>query len=83
MNFVLVAKETDGFESVRYNVTSVNQDNIQVLYTTAKRFLAVAKEEGIKVKLYLETYSNNGDYIEYAQYDEAEDEFFALTGKVD
>lgn len=83
MNFVLIAKEFDGIESVSYNVTSVNEDNIQVLYATAKRFLEVAKEEGVKVKLYLETYSNNGDYIEYAQYDEAEDEFFALTGKVD
>ena len=83
MNFVLVAKETVDFESVKYNVTSVNQDNIQVLYTTAKRFLAVAKDEGIKVQLYLETYSDNGDYIEYAQYNEAEDEFFALTGKVE
>ena len=61
MNFVLVAKETVDFESVKYNVTSVNQDNIQVLYTTAKRFLAVAKDEGIKVRLYLETYSANGD----------------------
>lgn len=83
MNFVLIAKEFDGIESVSYNVTSVNEDNIQVLYATAKRFLEVAKEEGIKVKLHLETYSNNGEYIEYAQYDEAEDEFFALTGKVD
>ena len=41
----------------------------------------MAKDEGIKVKLYLETYSNNGDYVECAQYDEAEDEFFALTDK--
>ena len=83
MNFVLVAKETVDFESVRYNVTSANENNIEVLYTTAKRFLAVAKDEGIKVKLYLETYSNNGDYVEYAQYNEAEDEFFALTGKAE
>lgn len=81
MNFVLVAKETVNFESTRYNVTSVNEDNIEVLYTTAKRFLAVAKDEGIKVKLYLETYSNNGDYVECAQYNEAEDEFFALTSE--
>lgn len=79
MNFVLIAKETNGFETNKFNVTSVNENNIEALYNIAKDTLQLSSEQGIEVKLYLETYDNDGSFIEHSKYDEETDEFLAIT----
>ncbi len=79
MNFVLVAKETNGFETNKFNITSVNENNIETLYNIAKSSLQLFSEKEIEVKLYLETYNNDGSFIEYSKYVEETDEFVAIT----
>ena len=78
MNYVLIAKEQDGFEIKNYNVVSVGQDEVETLHDVAISFLKTAKQENVEVQLYLETYID-GDFVEYAKYDEHTDEFVTIT----
>ena len=78
VNYVLIAKEQDGFEIKNYNVVSVGQDEVETLHDVAISFLKVAKQENVDVQLYLETYID-GDFVEYAKYDEHADEFATIT----
>lgn len=78
VNYVLIAKEQDGFEIKNYNVVSVGQDEVETLHDVAISFLKVAKQENVDVQLYLETYID-GDFVEYAKYDEHTDEFVTIT----
>lgn len=77
MNYVLIAKEQDGFEIKNYNVVSVGQDEIETLHDVAISFLKVAKQE-LNVELYLEAYEF-GEFVEYARYEPYTDEFVSLT----
>ena len=78
VNYVLIAKEQDGFEIKNYNVVSVGQDEVETLHDVAISFLQLAKEQELNVELYLETYEF-GDFVEYAKYDEHTDEFVTIT----
>ena len=78
MNYVLIAKEQDGFEIKNYNVVSVGQDEVETLHDVAISFLKTAKQENVEVQLYLETYID-GDFVEYAKYDEHTDAFVSFT----
>ena len=78
VNYVLIAKEQDGFEIKNYNVVSVGQDEVETLHDVAISFLQLAKEQELNVELYLETYEF-GDFVEYAKYDEHIDEFVTIT----
>lgn len=78
MSYVLIAKESIDFETKKYNITGVGQDEIETLHDVAISFLKTAKQENVEVQLYLETYID-GDFVEYAKYDEHTDEFVTIT----
>ena len=78
MNYVLVAKESINFETKKYNITSVGQDEIETLHDIAISFLKVAKQQKVDVQLYLETYLH-GEFVEYSKYEEYTDEFVAIS----
>jgi len=78
MNYVLIAKEQDGFEIKNYNVVSVGQDEVETLHDVAISFLQLAKEQELNVGLYLETYLH-GEFVEYSKYEEYTDEFVAIS----
>lgn len=78
MSYVLIAKESIDFETKKYNISSVEQGQIEILHDIATTFLKTAKQENVEVQLYLETYID-GDFVEYAKYDEHTDEFVTIT----
>ena len=78
MNYVLIAKEQDGFEIKNYNVVSVGQDEVETLHDVAISFLKVARQQKVDVQLYLETYLH-GEFVEYSKYEEYTDEFVAIS----
>lgn len=78
VNYVLIAKEQDGFEIKNYNVVSVGQDEVETLHDVAISFLQLAKEQELNVELYLEAYEF-GEFVEYARYEPYTDGFVSLT----